>query len=83
MWPTPRERIWAIVAAKEAGLSIRQIACATGVSPTRIHPLLQADETRAIPVWLSQLQDQRRAPAVQPERRTTRTVVPWLEPLGR
>ena len=62
-----RARIWAIVAAKEAGLSIRQIARATGVSPTRMHQLLQADEARAIPVWLSQLQDQRLAPAVQPE----------------
>ena len=62
-----RERIWAIVAAKEARLSIRQIARATGVSPTRMHQLLQADEARAIPVWLSQLQDQRLAPAVQPE----------------
>ena len=62
-----RARIWAIVAAQEAGLSIRQIARATGVSPTRIHHLLQADEARAIPVWLSQLQDQRLAPAVQPE----------------
>ena len=62
-----RERIWAMVAAQEAGLSIRQIARATGVSPTRMHQLLQADEARAIPVWLSQLQDQRLAPAVQPE----------------
>ena len=52
-----RERIWAIVAAKEAGLSIRQIARATGLSPTRVHQLLQADEAREIPVWLSQLQD--------------------------
>jgi hypothetical protein len=58
-----RERIWAIVAAKEMGLSIRQIARATGVSPTRIHQLLQADEAREIPVWLSQLQDHRLAPA--------------------
>ncbi len=62
-----RERTWALVAPKEAGLSIRQIACATGVSPTRMHQVLQADEARAIPVWLSQLQDQRLAPAVQPE----------------
>ena len=62
-----QERIWGIVAAKEAGLSIRQIARATGVSPTRIHQLLQADEARAIPVWLSQLQDRSLAPAVQPE----------------
>src|SRR5262249_41603776 len=50
-----RERIWAIVAAKEAGLSIRQIARATGMSPTRIHQLLQTDEAHEIPVWLSQL----------------------------
>jgi len=62
-----RARIWASVAAKEAGLSIRQSARATGVSPTRIPQLLQADEARAIPVWLSQLQDQRLAPAVPPE----------------
>jgi hypothetical protein len=52
-----RERIWAIVAAKEAGLSIRQTASATGLSPTRVHQLLQADEAREIPRWLSQLHD--------------------------
>ena len=56
-----RERIWAIVAAKEAGLSIRQIARATGMSPTRVHQLLQGDEAREIPVWLSQLSDPRPA----------------------
>ena len=56
-----RERIWAIVAAQEAGLSIRQIARATGVSPTRVHQLLRGDEARAIPVWLSQLSDPRPA----------------------
>ena len=49
-----RERIWSIVAAKEAGLSIRQIVRAIGVSPTRIHQLLQADEAPAIPVWAVQ-----------------------------
>jgi len=52
-----RERIWAIVAAKEAGLSIRQTAHATGLSPTRVHQLLKADEAREIPMWLSQLHD--------------------------
>jgi hypothetical protein len=62
-----RERLWVIVAAKEAGLSLRQIVRATGVSPTRIHQLLQADEARAIPVWLSQLQDHSLSPAVDPE----------------
>jgi hypothetical protein len=65
---TDRERIWAIVAAKEAGLSIRQIARATGLSPTRVHQLLQADEAREISVWLSQLHDDGRSPhAADPE----------------
>ena len=63
-----RERIWAMVAAQEAGLSIRQIARATGLSPTRVHQLLQADEAREIPVWLSQLHDDGRSPhAAAPE----------------
>jgi hypothetical protein len=63
-----RERIWAIVAAKEAGLSIRQIARATGLSPTRVHQLLKADEAREIPMWLSQLPDDGRSPhAADPE----------------
>ena len=61
-----RERIWAIVAAKEAGLSIRQIARAIDVSPTRVHQLLQAHEAHEIPVWLSQLQDSRLAHGVEP-----------------
>jgi hypothetical protein len=56
-----RARIWALAAAQEAGVSIRQSARATGVSPTRIPQLLQVDEVRAIPVRLSQLQDQRPA----------------------
>jgi transcriptional regulator with XRE-family HTH domain len=50
-----QERIWAIVAAHHAGLSIRQIAAATGLSRSRIHQLLQDDEAREIPTWLSQL----------------------------
>jgi DNA-directed RNA polymerase specialized sigma24 family protein len=32
-----QERIWAIVAARDAGLSIRQIATAMGLSRSRIH----------------------------------------------
>jgi hypothetical protein len=50
-----QERIWAIVAAHQAGLSIRQIAAATGLSRSRIHQLLQDDGAREIPMWLSQL----------------------------
>jgi hypothetical protein len=50
-----QERIWAIVAAHDAGLSIRQIATATGLSRSRIHQLLQDLETREIPAWLTHL----------------------------
>jgi hypothetical protein len=51
------ERIWAIVAAHEAGLSIRTIAAATGLSRSRIHQLLQDDEAHEIPAWLTHLRD--------------------------
>ncbi len=50
-----QERLWAIVAAHHAGLSIRQIAAATGLSRSRIHQLLQDNEAREIPTWLSHL----------------------------
>jgi hypothetical protein len=52
-----RERIWAIVAAHEAGLSIRKIATATGLSRSRIHQLLQESEAHEIPEWLTHLRD--------------------------
>lgn len=52
-----RERVWAIVAAHEAGLSIRKITAATGLSSSRVHQLLQSDEAREIPTWLSQLRE--------------------------
>src|SRR6266446_6159818 len=52
-----RERIWAIVAAHDAGLSIRKIAAATGLSRSRIHQLLQAQEAHEIPEWLTHLRD--------------------------
>ena len=39
----------------QAGLSIREIAGATGLSSSRIHQLLNAPEAMEIPVWLSQL----------------------------
>jgi hypothetical protein len=53
-----QERIWAIAAAYEAGLSIRKIAAATGLSPSRVHQLLSNEEAREIPGWLSPLREQ-------------------------
>jgi hypothetical protein len=52
-----RERTWAMVAAHQAGLSVRPIAAATGLSPSRVHQLLTAGEAREIPIWLSRLRE--------------------------
>ncbi|MBR8840686.1 MAG: hypothetical protein DSM106950_43610 [Stigonema ocellatum SAG 48.90 = DSM 106950] len=49
------ERIWAISACAQEGLSIRQIASATGLSSTRVHQLLNDLDAKEIPVWLSSL----------------------------
>ena len=53
-----RERIWAVVEAHQSGLSIRQIAAATGLSSSRVHQLLGSEEAREIPRWLSQRRDE-------------------------
>src|SRR3954463_13984744 len=49
-----RERVWAIVEAHQAGLSVRKIAAATDLSSSRVHQLLGSDEAREIPRWLSE-----------------------------
>src|SRR3954468_13912756 len=56
-----RERVWAIVEAHQEGLSVRQIATATGLSSSRVHQLLGSDEAREIPRWLSQQRGRDRA----------------------
>ena len=56
-----RERVWAIVEAHQAGLSVRQVAVATGLSSSRVHQLLGSDEAREIPQWLSRRRGQEAA----------------------
>jgi hypothetical protein len=84
-----RERIWAIVEAHQSGLSVRQIAAATGLSSSRVHQLLGSDEAREIPRWLSQ--QRRRGRLSQPdvlarlagELEALRRCRDWLERLER
>lgn len=38
------ERAWAVVSAHAAGLSVRKIAAAVGLGPTRVHQLLRSPE---------------------------------------
>src|SRR3954454_5346244 len=84
-----RERIWAIVEAHQSGLSVRQIAAATGLSPSRVHQLLGSDEAREIPRWLSQQrrQDRPSQPDVLArlagELEALRRCREWLERLDR
>ncbi len=60
------ERTWAIVSAHHQGLSIRQIAAATGLSSTRVHQLLTSADAQEIPVWLSELREQDWSSSVPP-----------------
>jgi hypothetical protein len=57
-----QERVWAVVEAHQAGLSIRQMAAATGLSRSRVHQLLSSEEAREIPRWLSQRRGRATAP---------------------
>ena len=74
-----QERIWAVVDAHQAGLSIRQIAVATGLSRSRVHQLLGSDEAREIPRWLSE-QRRRTALIANIRRRTAPRVTPTFRP---
>jgi hypothetical protein len=84
-----RERIWAIVEAHQSGLSVRQIAAATGLSSSRVHQLLGSDEAREIPRWLSQQRGRDRSsqpdvPArLAGELEALRRCREWLERLAR
>src|SRR4051794_3836956 len=84
-----RERVWAIVEAHQEGLSVRQIATATGLSSSRVHQLLGSDEAREIPRWLSQQRRRGRpSPPDVPARladelEALRRCREWLERLER
>src|SRR5437868_14271364 len=62
-----RERIWALVEAHQAGLSVRQITAATGLSSSQVHQLLGSDEAREIPCWLSEQRKRNRSDRPQHE----------------
>src|SRR3954470_10688725 len=86
-----RERIWAVVEAHQSGLSIRQIAGATGLSSSRVHQLLGSEEARGIPRWLSQRRDEAAPPRghrdlrarLAGELEALRRCREWLERLER
>jgi hypothetical protein len=57
------ERAWAISSAHQSGLSIRRIASATDLSPSRVHQVLNCAEATDMPAWLSRLRETEAGPA--------------------
>ena len=52
---TERERVWALVSARAEGISIRKLAAAAGLSPSRVHQLVAAADLGALDAALGGL----------------------------
>ena len=50
-----RERTWALVSARAEGISIRTLATAAGLSPSRVHQLVAAADLDALDAALGEL----------------------------
>jgi len=50
-----RERTWALVPARAEGISIRTLAAAVGLSPSRVHQLVAAADREALDAALGEL----------------------------
>lgn len=76
------ERTCAIKSAHELGLSIRQIAAATGLSSSRIHQVLNTEDPAAIPIWATQLRAAaEKDNAITAELKLLRQCTQWLKQL--
>src|SRR6266568_1613970 len=53
--PGERERTWALVSARAEGISIRALAAAAGLSPSRVHQLVAAADLDALDAALGEL----------------------------
>ncbi len=52
---TERERTWALVSARAEGISIRALAAAIGLSPSRLHQLVAAADLDVLDAALGEL----------------------------
>jgi hypothetical protein len=50
-----RERVWALASARAEGISIRKLAAAAGLSPSRVHQLVAAADLDALDAALGEL----------------------------
>ena len=78
-----RERTWALVSARAEGISIRTLATAAGLSPSRVHQLVAAADLDALDAALGEL---RAAgcppPKIQIPRRTPNSAAGTPSPAG-
>ena len=48
------ERVWALASARAEGVSIRTLAAAAGLSPTRVHQLVTASDVEVLAAALGE-----------------------------
>ena len=81
------ERAWAISSAHQSGLSIRRIAAATHLSPSRVHQILNSAEAEDMPAWLSRLREldssMEMCDRLAEESRILRRCIDWLGRMER
>ena len=75
------ERMWAIQSAHELGLSIRQIAAATGLSSSRVHQVLNTEDPATIPIWATQRGTAEEDKLITGEVKLLRQCTRWLKQL--
>ena len=78
-----RERTWALASARAEGISIRKLAAAAGLSPSRVHQLVAAADLDALDAALGELR--RRAgppPRIQTPGRTPNSAAGTTLPTG-
>ena len=63
-----RERTWALASARVEGISIRTLAAAIGLSPSRVHQLVAEADPDALDAALGELRAAGWPPAMDPDR---------------
>jgi hypothetical protein len=78
-----RERTWALVSARAKGISIRTLAAAAGLSPSRVHQLVADAGLDALDAALGELRAARwPAPRIQTPGRTPNSAAGTPSPAG-
>ncbi len=77
-----RERVWALVSARAEGISIRKLAAAAGLSPSRVHQLVADADPDALDAALGELRAAGWRPKIQTQGRTPNWTAATASPTG-